>query len=533
MIRNFFFYLALVCLPLVSFADTSEFFISVFGGEDLEPPTTPTLLTVEPVASTQIDVTWSASTDNVQLSGYVLFRDSVAIATTTLTSFADTGLTPSTLYYYDVYAFDHLGNISTTSNALATTTLATPVVPPAATSTSGSPSSATLVFQLVDLQIVTSPNSALFSWETTLPSRFALRWGRNDSYDDGYILNDIYRREHQTVINNLEPGTIYVYELMGYSPTGRAVVLDKGEFKTASGMVPSAPSNVRDLTARVVDDGVLLSYQIPTEVEGARVRIVRNHLGFPSDLYDGAVVYEGEGDVFLDKTAFSTYQSQYYTVFVIAADGSVSSGAVIFVQKNETPPRPPDEPGSPVPPRGVPTSTPPLPPSEPEIPLLDFGFDRGFISIVQGPKTFTFTDEVITISSTEQFVIRIPYDSVPDHLKSIVVTLLSPTDPDRSYSFLLRINKDRTAYEATIAPLQAVGLSRIQIEIFDFERMVVGRYQKLVEFSEPEEAPEVIFPDKIVETFKLFFLPMTLIIIAILLLLFFLYRRSKETEDKH
>jgi hypothetical protein len=78
----------------------------VVGGEDTEAPTTPTLLSAIPTAATQIDLVWSTSTDNVIVSGYVLFRDSVIVATTSQTSYLDTGLTASTTYSYEVYAFD-------------------------------------------------------------------------------------------------------------------------------------------------------------------------------------------------------------------------------------------------------------------------------------------------------------------------------------------------------------------------------------------------------------------------------------------
>jgi hypothetical protein len=122
---------------------------------------------------------------------------------------------------------------------------------------------------------------------------------------------------------------------------------------------------------------------------------------------------------------------------------------------------------------------------------------------------------------------------LPDNLKSLVVTILDPNNPTRSYSFLLRINKDGTAYEAAIAPLQASGTSRVEVEIFDFERQIVGRYQKLVSFTPPEAGQaEVIFPDKIIATLGSFFTGAVWIFLAVFLLLFLLYRRSREGEDK-
>ncbi|OGG70147.1 hypothetical protein A3I99_04405 [Candidatus Kaiserbacteria bacterium RIFCSPLOWO2_02_FULL_45_11b] len=518
----------ILLLPFVSLAaDTSEFIISVLGGDDSEAPSTPTLLSVDPVATSQIDVTWSVSTDNLQLEGYVLFRDGVSIATTTLTTYMDTGLASETLYEYEVYAYDSFGNISSTSNAMATTTLAPPVVPPAATSTdTTNPPSATMVFRLVDLNIVTARNSALLQFETSLPSRFALRWGRTSSYDDGFVINDTYQRTHRTIINELEPGTNYLFELVGYSPSGREVVLKRGDFTTTY-ETANTPANVRNLAVQVVDTTATLSWQMPTELNDSQVRIVRSHLGYPSDPYDGAVVYVGAGTSFVDTGALRQYETQYYTVFVIAADGSVSSGAVVAARKV-----PLTTPGTGP---GTTTATGSLP-SLPDIEIGSttsaFGFSSEDIKLLQGNKEFTFKDADINLLSSEVFTIRIPYGALPDNLKSIIVTLLDPADGSRSYSFLLRINKDRTAYEATIAPLKVEGVTRLQVEIFDYERKLVGRYQQLLTFVHPEMAPEVIFPDKIIMAMGSFFSGAWLIFLAFLLILFLLYRRSKQTEDK-
>ncbi len=504
---------------LVLGATTSQFTISVQGGEDIEPPTTPTLLSVTPTAATQIDVVWSAATDNLLLGGYVLLRDGFAIATTTLTSFVDTGLLPETLYQYEVYAFDSSYNISTTSNALSTTTPAQPVAPPQATSTENG-SSGTLVFRLLNLDITPDTNSALFEWETSMPARYALRWGRNDNYDEGYIINDIYRKEQQTLITDLEPGTTYLYELVGYAANGRVLELRSGQFSTVA-RENLTPANVQNFTATPVGNDVRLSYTTPTSVPNAVVRIVRSHLGYPLDPYDGAVVYEGKLETFLDSQAFSKYSTLYYTAFVISSDRSVSSGAIAKAVKRTT------EPGV-----GEPEE-PEVLPEEPIIELPYFNFSIEAISISQGEKEFTFKSDTVELLENEAFLISIKKVALPDNLKSIIVTLIDPTNPNRSYSFLLRINKEGDAYEAVIAPLLVSGPSRIQVEIYDYERSVIGRYRKAVTFVEGEvTAGEVMFPDKIVAAIKPFFSTISLLLLALLLLFFILYRRSKQAEDK-
>lgn len=519
-------FFGLMLLPNMLFAVSDEFTMRVLVGDDTTSPTTPTLLAVVPVTSNQIDVSWSTSVDNYLLAGYVLSRDGLPIATTTLTSFIDTGLLPDTLYTYEVYAFDSSFNISTTSNQLATTTLGVPVV---ATSTPvvNNSISATQVVALKDLQIITGNTSVNLIWQTNFPSRYTLRWGKTDSYTGGYVLNDIYRTDNETTITDLEPGTNYYYELLGYSPNGIALVLSKGQFTTESLNQATFVSNVVKLEGQPEVADVVLKWLLPENTPIKSIRVVRSHLGFPTDINDGAIVFDGIGMTVRDVGALLTYDSQYYSVFVIGEDGTVSSGAVVLVRQNETVVVINGE--------GVATTTgsSSLPGWTPpkEIPL--FGLELENILLNQGGQEFSFFSEEIGLNNTQEFTISIPKNALPDHLKSIIVTLLDPTDQRRSYSFLLRINKTGTAYEATIAPLRLVGASRLQVEIFDFERKLVGRYRKPIDFiNPPASETAVIFPDAILATTKESWPILALLFGFISAIWFLLWRRHNHvTHD--
>jgi hypothetical protein len=94
---------------------------------DTETPTVPIGLTATPISSSQIDLTWNASTDNVGVTGYKIYRDSVEIDTSSTTSYSDTGLNSETAYTYTVSAYDAAGNESGQSNfSSATTSIAPP-----------------------------------------------------------------------------------------------------------------------------------------------------------------------------------------------------------------------------------------------------------------------------------------------------------------------------------------------------------------------------------------------------------------------
>ncbi len=89
---------------------------------DNEPPTTPANLVATAVSSAQIDLTWTASTDNFSVAGYRVFRDGAQVATTTAISYSDTRLQAATTYSYFVKAYDNSGNVSAASNTATATT---------------------------------------------------------------------------------------------------------------------------------------------------------------------------------------------------------------------------------------------------------------------------------------------------------------------------------------------------------------------------------------------------------------------------
>ncbi|MEV4895316.1 condensation domain-containing protein, partial [Nonomuraea sp. NPDC055795] len=86
--------------------------------DDHQAPTVPGNLRATNVAATSITLAWAASTDNVEVTGYNVYRDGTKFATVPdLTATAD-GLTQNTQYSFQVEAFDANGNISARSPAL-------------------------------------------------------------------------------------------------------------------------------------------------------------------------------------------------------------------------------------------------------------------------------------------------------------------------------------------------------------------------------------------------------------------------------
>lgn len=89
---------------------------------DTQAPTIPTGLTAAPASLTQIDLNWNASTDNVGVTGYEIFRNGVMVASIAGTAYRDGSLAPNTRYMYVVSAFDAAANRSGLSTPASVTT---------------------------------------------------------------------------------------------------------------------------------------------------------------------------------------------------------------------------------------------------------------------------------------------------------------------------------------------------------------------------------------------------------------------------
>ena len=89
---------------------------------DTTPPSVPTNLSASSVSTSQINLTWTASTDNTSVTGYLVYRNGVQVGTSATNSYSDNNLSPSTSYSYAVSAYDAVGNNSAQSASASATT---------------------------------------------------------------------------------------------------------------------------------------------------------------------------------------------------------------------------------------------------------------------------------------------------------------------------------------------------------------------------------------------------------------------------
>jgi len=161
---------------------------------DIEAPTTPSNVTLSNIDLNSIDISWTASTDNIGVTGYNIFVDGVLEAQTTNTNVTISNLNTNTTYSFTVLAKDLINNMSPLSAAVNGTTDG-------------------------DTQAPTTPSNVLVSNETD--SSFKVSWSAStdnnsisgyEVFVDGSLNATTTNLFH--IVNNLNISTTYIVEVL-------------------------------------------------------------------------------------------------------------------------------------------------------------------------------------------------------------------------------------------------------------------------------------------------------------------------------
>jgi hypothetical protein len=459
-LKRFVVFLSLAVLPVLVLAATDQTTIKLTViSNDTDAPSVPAGLNATAASTSQINLSWTASTDNVAVTGYQVFRDSTQIATSTGITYSDTGLSASTAYAYNITAFDAALNVSARSATSTATTDAVAVAPTSGPGPGGGrpiPDSEPPVIS--DIRISPGLFSVVVAWHTNELAISTLAWGPTPDYGTGSIAESSAALPHETSFDGLNSGTLYYLKISAQDAAGNIGVV-RTTFFTLSPPDLDPPANVRNLKAQLTEapnlDSVKLNWENPLDPDFEAVRVLKSKIFYPRDPYDGEIIYDGPDIEALDR--FVKGDDYFYTVFTRDTVGNYSSGAIIK----------PVRPAQSI--EGLSPGFPVVPSPDPEIAalnILDFDF-------IQEQQVTIFTGGHIKIDSSKGLTISISYDKVPEVLKTIVITLTDPEDTTKNFSFLLRVNANKTAYVSHIGPFGKSGIYPVRITVFDFKNQGV------------------------------------------------------------
>jgi polygalacturonase len=192
---------------------------------DTIAPTVPTNLAGTSVSSTQINLTWTASTDAVGVTGYKVFRNGTQIAIATGTSYSNINLSSPATYVYTISAYDAAGNNSAQTSGVSVTL------------------GSSLVISAVSAFNITN-TSADINWTISSPATGQVEYGTTTAYGLLTTLENSFIYTNQTQhIAGLTQGTLYHYRTHSVDAAGN--VAYSGDFTfTANGAVDTIPPTV-------------------------------------------------------------------------------------------------------------------------------------------------------------------------------------------------------------------------------------------------------------------------------------------------
>jgi chitodextrinase len=227
---------------------------------DPTPPTTPTApavptgLTVSNVTTTSVTLSWAAPAGS-GAAGYYVYRNGARVASATSTSYADSGLSASTSYSYQVAAFDNAtpANVSALSAALAVTTIADTQAPTVPAGLTGSN---------------TAAGGIALSWSasTDLPSPGGTGVGGYYVYRNGARVATVTGTSYSD--SGLTLSTSYSYQVAAFDKATPANVSALSAALAVTTVADTqAPTLPAGLTASgITPNGVTLSWSASTDL---------------------------------------------------------------------------------------------------------------------------------------------------------------------------------------------------------------------------------------------------------------------------
>ena len=204
---------------------------------DTQAPSTPSGLAASNITQSALTLSWNPSTDNVQVTGYDLYRDGTKVASPTSPGASQSGLACGTSYAFAVEALDAAGNRSSRATLTTSTSACSTTTPPPPPTDTQAPSTPT------GLAVSSATRtSASLSWN---PSTDNVAVAGYRSYRDGVYQSTT--TQPPTTVSGLSCGTAYTFEVDAFDAEGnasnRASVIGS-TLACPDTQAPSAPAGV-------------------------------------------------------------------------------------------------------------------------------------------------------------------------------------------------------------------------------------------------------------------------------------------------
>ncbi|MBF4508141.1 fibronectin type III domain-containing protein [Flavobacterium sp. JLP] len=285
---------------------------------EFEAPTAPTNLTASNIKSFTANLSWKASTDNIGVATYEIYKNGILTASTSNTEYIVTGLNSQTAYSFTVKAKDYTGNSSLESNTALVTTLAADIMAP------------TPPLNLTASN--TTKTGTILSWTASTDNVGVVSY---EVYKDYSLLETISTTTYN--VSNLKSNSIYTFTVKAKDEAGNVSEASTKLMITTLGQDVTPPTAPTDLIAsNTTKSGTTLSWTASTDniaVTGYNIYYLDN------------VLFATTTNTTYTFTNLIAEQRYSFTVKAKDADGNLSDASknviVDTLPEDSTPPTAP------------------------------------------------------------------------------------------------------------------------------------------------------------------------------------------------
>jgi chitodextrinase len=273
---------------------------NTFAVADIIAPSIPTGLSATATSSSQIKLSWGASSDNVGVASYKVLRNAVLVGGTSALTYTDNGLAAATTYSYTVAAVDAAGNASAPSTAASATTQ------------NASTNTSSLGTNLSAIRDWSQEWAFVDAFHASRP--WISGGGLNGTWDDGRALATDANGWVSSLLPNQVARSLLFWDLGGTYPAGTYIVLYDGqgslEYQGAATKTSGAPG--RDvLQVDPTRGGFLLNVTATTAGNPLRnIRVI-----MPGGICEGdAYRHAADASACVDPATYRSFEANYATI---------------------------------------------------------------------------------------------------------------------------------------------------------------------------------------------------------------------------
>lgn len=318
------------------------------------------------------------------------------------------GLSPDTLYHFQVISADAAGN---TAESTDQTFRTLDTIPPAISN--------------VQILNVTERNADI-TWVTNEATTSQIFYRRVGAAAYDIATDNTLKVSHFMPQSNLIANVDYEFYIIARDAAGNTAQSSNYTFKTLPDNI--SPSNIRNFTATPDDTINVLTWGLPVDPDYAGVMIVRSASTYPRNRFEGDIIYSGPGVSFTDRglTNGTTY---FYTGFAYDTSFNFASGAI--TQGTPVGPQPPVLPPPPPPP------PPPIVPPTINLDAVSFWVANRTIQIYPDAKNVLETLAGINLG------ISLDVGKLPSGVELITLRI-------ENSNYLLKLRADGSVYDTDI-----------------------------------------------------------------------------------